>query len=226
MTLKIPWLCPRPAEKKKPFCKPALLMMGMVLAFTGCESSPPAPPPPQIAPAIPVSNTPAIKEDTVLLELLRTQRELLATKADLQNQQTQLTGDIAQTKEALADYENEVRAYLKEHPEAVACILAGVGGVAVATDEDSEVTDEARSVATGVAVVAAIYALAHAEEVSEVGQVMVEADTKIKRLKGEIQSQQNTLSALNDELGEIKDQLRQTESAIRQRKAGTSNLVY
>lgn len=210
---------------KKPI-SPVLLALTVIWStvfLIGCAPQPQ--PPPRVLPATPVT-APVVKEDSVLIGLLKAQSEALNLKSGLQKTQAELEQSIAKKTAALEAYREEVKAYLAEHPEATAAILAGVGGAAVATDDDSEVSEDAKTVAAGVAVIAGIYAITHAEECAEVAQVMVESDNTRKATQREIESFQKRLDAVNQELQAVDDRLLQIDRDISARKSSTFNSLY
>ncbi len=98
-------------------------------------------------------------------------------------------------KEAeLADYRGKVNAYLLNHKMALAAIALGVGGTSVAIDTSNEFSQDAQAAASIGAFFAGMYALSNAEEVAEVADVLMQADSRIKTLESEISGFQSNYS--------------------------------
>ena len=150
------------------------------------------------------------------------QKQILRSQMnDLDIQRKPLSEEIAGRKSKIASleqrlyeqqanlkgYEGKVEAYMMNHKMAVAAILAGVGGTSVALDENNEFSDDAKKLGTVVAAIAAVYAIANAEEVLEVGDYLVQADEYVKNLKSQIKTTQTNL-------GSEKGQLQQEEQKL------------
>lgn len=96
-----------------------------------------------------------------------------------------------------SDYKRTVTAYMMNHKLAVAALALGLGGASVALDADNEFSDEAEGLGTVAVAIAAVYALANAEEVAEVADRLVQADSYVKDLDRQIAQ---TTSSRNTEV--------------------------
>jgi uncharacterized protein YlxW (UPF0749 family) len=86
----------------------------------------------------------------------------------------------------LDDYNIRVKAYLMNHKMAVSAIAVGAGGLSVALSDSNEFSSEVKNVGTIAAVLAGIYALNNFDEVTEVVDVLNQADSHVKDLKNRI----------------------------------------
>ncbi|WP_300593844.1 hypothetical protein [Erythrobacter sp.] len=141
--------------------------------------------------------------DVLKVRIGLAQSELTAAR----NKQSSIEGNISRSKRELVQYENKVRAVLQRHPEAVTAIVAGFGGAAVAIDANNEFSEEAESVAAGVALIAGLYALGNQEEVGYVAGVMSNADRDVKAMKSRI-------TALESDLFTQRSVVAQKQSAL------------
>ena len=98
-----------------------------------------------------------------------------------------------QLESELGDYQRQIEAYLMNHKMAVASIVAGFGGSAVAMDTSNRFSGEMKDVAAVVGVIGALYALVNMEEIIEVGDVLMQADHNVTNLETAIERTENEL---------------------------------
>jgi hypothetical protein len=99
-----------------------------------------------------------------------------------------------------AQYSGQVKSYMQDHQFAVAAIVLGVAGSEVALSDDNEFSTDAREMGAVVGAMAAIYALAHADEVLEVLGELTKADSTLKQMEQQEQQFATALAADRDAL--------------------------
>src|SRR5690606_13691547 len=129
---------------------------------------------------------------------------------------------LSQQRSALENFRGRVKAYMMDHKLAIAAIAAGLGGAGVALDPANEFSAEARQIGGLVAVGAALYALANAEEVAQVADQLVQADAHADTLQGQIDS---TLQELRSELFQLQEEERQFAAAAQRSQELRSQLA-
>lgn len=107
----------------------------------------------------------------------------------LQDERSGLQSQAARLK-------REVQTFMMDHKMAVAALAAGVAGTGMALDDSGQFTDEARTVAGVVGIVAVGWALFNMEEVAQVASELMKAEAMAKALADR---QRAVASALADE---------------------------
>lgn len=119
----------------------------------------------------------------------------------------------------LRKYKADVQRYMMRHKMAVASIASAAGGGAIALDSDNEFSDDAQKVAGIVGAFGALYAIANFDEVSEVADQMVQADSHVKSLEQQIKAtmqkivaEKRSLDSSNAHLQKVEQQLEQVRT--------------
>ncbi|HTQ15052.1 MAG TPA: hypothetical protein VMH86_14345 [Rhizomicrobium sp.] len=107
-----------------------------------------------------------------------------------------LTKELSDENNALSQNKADVDAYLLDHKMVTIAIAAGVAGANASLDPDNEYSQDAHAIGGIMVAAAALYALAHAQEVTEVVSYLEQADIKAKQIK---QSMDSTSQTLNGE---------------------------
>ena len=81
-----------------------------------------------------------------------------------------------------ARLKREVQAFMMDHKMAVAALAAGVAGAGMALDDSGQFTEEARTLAGVVGMVAVGWALFNMEEVAQVASELMKAESMAKAL--------------------------------------------
>jgi septal ring factor EnvC (AmiA/AmiB activator) len=147
-------------------------------------------------------------------ELNEQKRTLLQTTASQQNDLDSLNDTLNERQAGLNEYQAQVRGYMLEHKMAIAAIVAGVGGADVALDTTNTFSDDAKNIAGPVVLLAAVWAAANFNEVTEVVKTLDEADAHVRTLQTQIanttaaiERKQQTLQASRNQLAELTKQL-------------------
>ena len=120
---------------------------------------------------------------------------------------TFLSNRIRNKEAALTDYQTDVERYLMNHKMAVAAIIAGAGGSAVAIDRNNEFSDEARTMGGVAAAIALFWAMDNMGEVIEVADTLAQADRNFKEMENELVGLRSELSSQQTYLAEKEDAL-------------------
>ena len=72
---------------------------------------------------------------------------------------------------------------MMDHKMAAFAIAAGIGGAGVALSPDNAFTEDAKEIGAGVALLAGVWALGNAKELTEVCSNLVKADNVLRDLK-------------------------------------------
>jgi septal ring factor EnvC (AmiA/AmiB activator) len=131
---------------------------------------------------------------------------LTQTIAGRRSNVAQLEQRLSGQRSELAQFRGRVKAFMLNHKMAIAAITAGVGGAGVALNPRNEFSKDAEAIGGMVAVVAAIYALANAEEIAQVADALFQADAHFKTLQGHIDS---TNLQLREELFALQEEEKQ-----------------
>ncbi|WP_221030501.1 hypothetical protein [Actomonas aquatica] len=171
------------------------------------------------APAKPAADQAAVRRQLALSQLteLDGQRYQLVSRLNQQrNNVTELEQAITRQTRALRNYEVQVNSYLLDHKMAVACIAAGAVGGSVALDRTGRFSQEAKDISGGVAVIAALYALANAKEIYQVAKVITEADANYKQAEANLAAAQSRLQQERRALNTVETNHRQLTLKINQ----------
>ena len=110
-----------------------------------------------------------------------------------------------------------------DHKMVVVALAAGVAGAGVALDSNNSFSEDAKNVGGWVAGIAAIYALANFDEVSDVVNNLNQADAHVHNLeagmaqtRSQIQQQQLSLQSNNNRLAEITRQVEDLQARMNQ----------
>jgi outer membrane murein-binding lipoprotein Lpp len=93
---------------------------------------------------------------------------------------------LTQQNTDLNNFNTTVVSYMLDHKLAVAALVAGLGGASAALDGSNAYTDQAKQLGSAIAVVAAIWAIGHADEVGQVLQVLNRADLQVRGLQSAV----------------------------------------
>jgi hypothetical protein len=159
----------------------------------------------------------ALRSQMDELELDRGQ--LVARISGRQQKIFSLEARLGAQQEAIRGFQTRVEAYMMNHKMAIACVALGLGGTAVAMDSRNEFSDEAKMASTGVAVLAALWALGNLEEIVAVADQLVQADAHMKRLKADASILERTLHADRAELNSEAAQLETLSSRLQNLRA-------
>ncbi len=171
--------------KTKPYCLPLLVVIALFLA--SC------------------SDPNAARKQVLGSELKEADSQyalLSQTVSSRRSDLVKLEQGLSEQRAKLGEYKGRVLAYMMDHKMATAAIVAGVGGAAVAWDPKNEFSEEAKEIGTVGAVVAAIWALANLEEVTQVAGELAKADVNRKSLEGQINSTSDSYKAESDQLSQ------------------------
>ena len=180
----------------------ALCMLLLCTPLTGCEKI-------QLQSQIDDLNGQKQK----LLETIRDQRaavEALKERESIQEAE-------------LNEYQARVEGYMLDHKMAVAALVAGVGGAGVALDTSNSFSQDAKDVGGTLAAIAAIWALANLDEVSDVLKTLNEADAHVRTMQAQIdqtksatqqrlldlQASQGQLTALTRQISDLNTRMGQ-----------------
>ena len=157
------------------------------------------------------------------------QPRLNLLKNSLTNEESKLV-DFSRRKfqleSELTDYERKVEAYLMNHKMAVASIVAGFGGSAVAMDTSNEFTTEMKEVAAIVGVIGAVYALFNMDEIIEVGDVLMQADTNVKNIERAIDNVQHKVRFTKTSIRNKELKVNELETVVFRAKAELRELSF
>ena len=128
----------------------------------------------------------------------------------------ELERSVALHQGELADLQRGMNAYVGDHKLAVAAIVAGVAGSAVAVDPNNEFTSDQKTSAGVVALIAAAYALSNADEVTAVADRLLQADHAIKALRRQIDESATSREACARQLASDEGDLQTIESKRQQ----------
>jgi len=123
----------------------------------------------------------------------------------------------------LSEYKSKIQGYMMDHKMVVVALAAGVAGAGVALDSNNSFSEDAKNVGGVIAAVAAIYALANLDEVSDVVNNLNQADAHVRTLdagmaqtRSQIQQQQLSLQSSNNRLAEIIQQVENLQARLNQ----------
>ncbi len=118
-------------------------------------------------------------------------------------------GDLLQSLEQrlragqqeLAEYNSSVDAYMLQHKMAVAALVAGVAGAVPWLEEDGKFSQDAKELGAALTMLAALWAVTHMDEVSEVLGTLNEADVHARNLQAAIDQ---TAEAVSQQQGNLR----------------------
>jgi septal ring factor EnvC (AmiA/AmiB activator) len=146
---------------------------------------------------------------------------LVRTIEGRRSQVAYLEGQVARQRNEMTHYRGQVEAYMMDHKMAIAALVVGGAGIGVALNDGNTFTPDEEFVGGVVAFIAAAYALANAQEVMQVADVLVQADTHFRRLESQLgdlqhqlqnertqlQLEEQQLAALNQQSDHLRTQL-------------------
>lgn len=129
-----------------------------------------------------------------------------------------LDEELSSLQSKAAWHQRAVEAFMMDHKMAVAALAAGAAGGLLALDDSGSVSQEAREIGAVVGIVALGWALFNQDEVLQVANELVKAESTQQALNGRIEVLQQNLAAERDELQQaqtVLERVNQQASSIR-----------
>ena len=128
-----------------------------------------------------------------------------------------LRAQYQQHSDNLRGVQEDTTDYMMNHKMAMAALAAGYGGAKIAVDKTS-FSDEARTIGGAIAILAAVYAVDHMPEITEVGNRLLLADTRIRAQQAAMVETEQQWRAENADLERLRirmDEIRQRLTALK-----------
>lgn len=121
---------------------------------------------------------------------------------------------VYERQSALDAYQGEVKKYMMDHKMVLMAIAAGAGGTVAALNPGNKFSKDAEKVGAGFALVAGLYALANAREVSSVIDQLNQASSNVKEIESQIAKFQSLMDSENSALASEQSEMAATEPAV------------
>ena len=159
---------------------------------------------------------------TELNELIQERTTLSQSIAEQKRVLTSQYYYLNAAKQQLRNLKTNVNAYVDDHPSEQACVVFGLGGAALATDNSfSQNIQTAGEIAF---YACTLYAITHADEVVDFVTNLNEADKQAKYLQRNIQIYENNIQNASQNLNNLDSNFKALSESIGQKKVALSSI--